>query len=765
MNAVKNFSQASGFPRGRSLQGVISFFLASTVPLLAEIKLPPAATRTVDYLQDIKPLLAKNCYECHGVEKQQAGLRLDLRQNALRGGDYGPVIVPGKSAESKLIHKTVDGDGGDQMPPDGELTEAEIGLLRAWIDQGADFRNDVMGEAPPIPIDPKLAALIDAVRSAPRATAEKLLKANPDLLNAQDPAKSTLLHHAAGFGTLETLKWLVESGADVNAKNRRGSTPLHWAIHDEAKVRLLLARGAGVNTKQAEGRTPLYLAAMLGNGHSILRLLLENGADPNLKTANGRTPLMVAAGRGDVEALRLLIDAKAVVNAKDSAGETALMVAASLGRPPAVRLLLERGADARVETKRSETALGNAGTSGNEEVVRLLLDHGADVNTRNIRGYSPLMLAASSDTIPSGAVKLLLARGADVSCKGDYDETARDLAAKRGYTEVTRLLGGAPSEKSAPAAVAQRTQGQRRNSIPEAVERALVMTEKQSYTFIRVGGCNSCHSQDLPSAAAAFARSRGLSAPREIPQLPASMMPSPERVMDLDFVVVAGKAWELFDSGMNGVPRNAYTDAVVRLIKALQEPEGYWPASESRRPPMPVGGYQAAALSIYAIKHYGPVGEEATSAQAVSRAVAWLKRAKPVMTQDRAFHLLGLAWGGATPDTEAVRALTAMQRSDGGWSQLAEMESDAYATGQALYALNAAARMSATNPVYQKGVDYLLRTQAEDGTWHVKTRAIWLQPYFESGFPYAKDQFISTAGTAWAAMALAAAQTPALAQR
>jgi hypothetical protein len=98
-----------------------------------------------------------------------------------------------------------------------------------------------------------------------------------------------------------------------------------------------------------------------------------------------------------------------------------------------------------------------------------------------------------------------------------------------------------------------------------------------------------------------------------------------------------------------------------------------------------------------------------------------------------------------------------MQRPDGGWSQLPGTDSDAYATGQALYALHVAGKMPATDPVYHKGVAYLLRTQATDGTWHVRSRAIWLQPYFESGFPYGRDQFISTAGTAWASMALAAA--------
>jgi hypothetical protein len=98
-----------------------------------------------------------------------------------------------------------------------------------------------------------------------------------------------------------------------------------------------------------------------------------------------------------------------------------------------------------------------------------------------------------------------------------------------------------------------------------------------------------------------------------------------------------------------------------------------------------------------------------------------------------------------------------MQQPDGGWSQLPTTGSDAYATGQVLFALSVAGKMSASDPVYRKGVDFLLNTQAADGTWRVKSRSIWLQPYFESGFPYGQDQFISTAGTAWASMALSVA--------
>jgi hypothetical protein len=68
--------------------------------------------------------------------------------------------------------------------------------------------------------------------------------------------------------------------------------------------------------------------------------------------------------------------------------------------------------------------------------------------------------------------------------------------------------------------------------------------------------------------------------------------------------------------------------------------------------------------------------------------------------------------------------------------------------------------MTVRDPVFRKGVDYLMRTQAGDGSWHVKSRSIWVQPYLDSGFPYGQDQFISTAGTAWATLALTFATEP-----
>jgi glycogen debranching enzyme len=95
------------------------------------------------------------------------------------------------------------------------------------------------------------------------------------------------------------------------------------------------------------------------------------------------------------------------------------------------------------------------------------------------------------------------------------------------------------------------------------------------------------------------------------------------------------------------------------------------------------------------------------------------------------------------------------QRADGGWAQLPTLSSDAYATGQALVALRESGAISASDAAYKRGSQFLVNTQFADGSWYVKTRALPFQPYFEAGFPFGRDQFISAAATNWAAQALA----------
>ncbi|MSU51410.1 MAG: DUF1553 domain-containing protein [Opitutus sp.] len=102
-------------------------------------KLPPAAARMINFAREVRPIFEKNCYTCHGPEKQKSGYRLDVKEDALTGGDgSGPNIIPGKSAESHLVHFVAGLDEDRLMPSKGDpLTPEQIGVLRAWIDQGA----------------------------------------------------------------------------------------------------------------------------------------------------------------------------------------------------------------------------------------------------------------------------------------------------------------------------------------------------------------------------------------------------------------------------------------------------------------------------------------------------------------------------------------------------------------------------------------------------------------------------------------------------
>ncbi len=119
-------------------------------------------------------------------------------------------------------------------------------------------------------------------------------------------------------------------------------------------------------------------------------------------------------------------------------------------------------------------------------------------------------------------------------------------------------------------------------------------------------------------------------------------------------------------------------------------------------------------------------------------------------------RMLAMHWLSAEDNQvkAAAAALIGTQRKDGGWGQNPNLPSDAYATGQSLWALREAGLLHSSDPVYQRGAKFLLDTQWEDGSWFVRSRAVKFQPYFESGFPFGHDQWISSAATGYAVMAL-----------
>lgn len=112
--------------------------LASAACLFLAAPTLRAADPAVDYARDIKPLLAKNCAGCHGGGKAKGGLRVDTVAAALKGGDSGPAVVPGKSQDSLLFQSLTGGGDAPKMPPRGPgLSKAEVSLVKAWIDAGA----------------------------------------------------------------------------------------------------------------------------------------------------------------------------------------------------------------------------------------------------------------------------------------------------------------------------------------------------------------------------------------------------------------------------------------------------------------------------------------------------------------------------------------------------------------------------------------------------------------------------------------------------
>ncbi|MBS0261933.1 MAG: PQQ-binding-like beta-propeller repeat protein [Planctomycetes bacterium] len=182
----------------------------------------------------------------------------------------------------------------------------------------------------------------------------------------------------------------------------------------------------------------------------------------------------------------------------------------------------------------------------------------------------------------------------------------------------------------------------------------------------------------------------------------------------------------------------------------------------SDRPPSETSHFTASYLAIRGLQKFATPEQSERVAGRIEQARRWLRETVPADTEDRAFRLWALKLVGETDASlrNAAQELLATQRDDGGWSQTADLLSDAYATGSALVALHRAGQLQVTDPAYSRGLKFLLQTQLADGSWFVHSRSKPFQKYFESGFPHGADQFISITASAWATAALALAYAP-----
>jgi N-acyl-D-amino-acid deacylase len=291
--------------------------------------------------------------------------------------------------------------------------------------------------------------------------------------------------------------------------------------------------------------------------------------------------------------------------------------------------------------------------------------------------------------------------------------------------------------------------------------RTIPLIQTAGATTFREGGCISCHSGNIVTAAVAEARRKGLpidnSAHAENVRATRLQFLAPAESMleRSDPPVSLILSFSLFSLAEADAAADRVIDAMVNNLAATQLADGTWPWQSILRPPTSDSLFSGTAQAILAFRRYAPPARQREFDERVARAVRALESAEPTTTEDRVMQLLGLKWAGADQARldRLSKALVALQRADGGWAQTPPLATDAYATGTVLDALYRCG-IAADSPAYRKGVAFLLKTQAPDGSWHVVSRAPKFQPYFEGGFPYGHDQWISQWGTGWAAIAL-----------
>jgi ankyrin repeat protein len=634
------------------------------------------------------------------------------------------------------------------------------------------------------------AQIYQTARTGSTAAFQQLLKDGVPI-DHRDAAGNSLLMQAVFYCKAETVKFLIERGADVNATNRSGATALIHAGGNYEKIKLLVKSGANVNARSGLGNTPLIVTARAHGAAKSLEVLLKAGANVNATNVFGASALMAAAASSDLDSVKLLVkhgaDVNAHVRGSEAAaiwggGRSALSWAAFRGDRAMVKFLLDSGAEIN-SPEGFGTALMQAAWNDQNEVAQYLLKRGADVRQKDpMNDFTALHWAAGSDRPKADLVETLLKHGANpneeagaqVDAFMGIPQTPLLIAQKRNDTAITRALvaGGAVTKnsKSREAASVRSDVEVTDATLRAALQAALPPLEETATfskgAFLRHGSqqdCVSCHQQYMPLTSFGLARNAGA---RVSEEREAEVLATVRRDNTNRYEVTAqatfhpepghGYGYALLAAAFQNQPPSPEIDAMIHHLLVIQDKGGQW-HNNLPRPPIQTSDVGATALSIHALKTYGFPARQSEIDERITRARKYLASVQPANTEERAYQLLGLAWAGESQAKlhRLASALFREQRENGGWSQLPALEPDAYATGLSLFALAQATCTEA--PDFRHGLAFLLGTQAPDGTWHVRTRAYPFQPTMRSGYPYSRDSWISAAGASWATMAIAAA--------
>ena len=601
--------------------------------------------------------------------------------------------------------------------------------------------------------------LFAAIERGSTKEVERLLKAGASA-NGIDADGVPALMTATLFANADMLELLLARGADPNRTGPGGATALMWASPDIEKMRRLIDHGANVKARSETDRTALLVASSYPGTIGALQLLLDHGADLRAEDRGGSTALGLAIRSGSVDVAQWLV-AKGL-------------------DPQALEPLALRAGFARNDLPTTDYLLATASKPGSDlftaatiwqppDRIAHWIDLGANVNgSAGAAQYArtPLMNAVTSEVVPADTVKLLLDRGADPNAKMTEGETSLDWAiysGDRAKIDALREHGavrgtGPRQEEVAPPAPGGI--GDPRVSLTKSVARLLDVAP----TFHDQAPCISCHHNALPALAAATAKAKGIDTDaaksrKNLDDILTFFRTNAPRMM-LGDPAVGGEALTVgyvqLALAANGHPLDRTTATMTNWVLARQMPDGRWLGNGLNRPPSEYSVISHTAIAAGGLTAYPLPGRQKQLDESLRKARTWLLKADAKSAEERAMRLMGLLWTKAPRAAvgTAINAIRDTQESGGGWSQFGRTDADAYATGISLYALHVAG-VPATDAAYRKGVAFLLRTQYQDGPWLVRTHSFPVQRYFESGFPFGRHQWISTAGTSWASLAIA----------
>lgn len=276
-------------------------------------------------------------------------------------------------------------------------------------------------------------------------------------VNARDGDGATPLHLAAQLGDVRTAKLLLRRGADATARTTHDMTTVHFALsylvacerdkrspqppaHPTELMQLLVAKGAEISRANYQGYTPLHTAVYLSNPEPA-EFLVSHGADPDAPSSEGHTPLHLASMYDNKELVRLLVAHGANLDARDHDGATPLHLARGVA---VARALLDAGADTEAKNKDGMTPLFCAVegmpffAQQRMDLVTELLNRGADINTTRRDGETPLLAAAGSTELAMFA--LLVTRGADLSARDRSGTSVMEVEAENNHAALVRVL-------------------------------------------------------------------------------------------------------------------------------------------------------------------------------------------------------------------------------------------------------------------------------------------------------------------------------------